>query len=736
MRGPVKLSVGSRVRWHPDPPSPEKNPKWQPPVWRVAAMSGPTVRLLDGPHAAVVDLGDLVGSPTFEVVGADHDLPAADRPDAMALVDVVGEEEAARAEWLAGHIMEMETGFKAGVPTEDQPDPTPGYDPAETMADREAKKLAELADAGHEMSAPTLRRLRGRWHREGLWGLCDRRQARVRDPLSRADPRLVAAIRDQMDAETNQSTGNKNRLYRRVKQTLEANAAADGSEPVRMPPTATFNRYVNALEEGTHLFGLATTRHKMANSPKDRPWTPKRALRPGEMVEFDTSSLDVMVLDWRGEPVPAEITIALDIATRSICAWHIGTASTRAVDAAQLLAHMIVPEPMRPDWEKSLEWSYRMVPGDRMMSLDERLQGAARRPVIYPECVNVDRGRVYLSRAFQGALTRLGISMQPARPYRATDKGSVERTFDSIRTLFSQHCAGYTGGMVAHRGSKEHVEDAASLTIDQVRELFAEFIVAVWGDRPHKGLRFPEMPGVDLTPNQAWEIGIASAGYVHTPADPYYFYELLPVERRKITRSGVTIERLTYNGPGLAGLRMESGDGDGKWAFHVDANDRSRIYFKRPDPAHPRDRTKGEWVSIEWVHARDYAPFSDVLWDYVRRTADQARKDRKLKGLTSEAELRDRLFDLQRRAETGDLTRREAKVAANDAERTGLDTLARPGLTDPEKKRLRLVGGTDVHDDEDDLNADEVGGSYEEDYDTIGDDDVEEAGTYDAGDNW
>lgn len=72
----------------------------------------------------------------------------------------------------------------------------------------------------------------------------------------------------------------------------------------------------------------------------------------------------------------------------------------------------------------------------------------------------------------------------------------------------------------------------------------------MWGDRPHKGLRFPEMPGVDLTPDHV-EIGLATAGYVHTPADPYYFYELLPVVRRQITRSGVTIERLTYNGPGL-----------------------------------------------------------------------------------------------------------------------------------------------------------------------------------------
>lgn len=143
---------------------------------------------------------------------------------------------------------------------------------------------------------------------------------------------------------------------------------------------------------------------------------------------------------------------------------------------------------------------------------------------------------------------------------------------------------------------------------------------------------------------------------------------------------------------------------------------------------------------MEWVHARDYTPFSDVLWDYVRRTADDARKTRKLKGLTSESELRDRLFDIQRRA-NGDLSDREAKVAANNTERTGLDSAGqRPK---PGRGHLTVVGDVSDPADTDVLDDDTgtPGDGYEAGYDTSAeedddDDDVNEAGIYDTGANW
>ena len=50
----------------------------------------------------------------------------------------------------------------------------------------------------------------------------------------------------------------------------------------------------------------------------------------------------------------ADLTIAVDVATRTICAAVLRPVGTKAVDAALLLARMLVPEPMRPGWAEAL----------------------------------------------------------------------------------------------------------------------------------------------------------------------------------------------------------------------------------------------------------------------------------------------------------------------------------------------------------------------------------------------
>ncbi len=73
-------------------------------------------------------------------------------------------------------------------------------------------------------------------------------------------------------------------------------------------------------------------------------------MRPGEQIQIDSTPIDVMVLAADGVPVRADLTIAVDVATRSICAGVLRPVGTKAVDASLLLAKMMVPEPMRPGW--------------------------------------------------------------------------------------------------------------------------------------------------------------------------------------------------------------------------------------------------------------------------------------------------------------------------------------------------------------------------------------------------
>lgn len=186
------------------------------------------------------------------------------------------------------------------------------------------------------------------------------------------------------------------------------------------------------------------------------------------------------------------MTIAVDVATRAILAAVLTAVGTQAVDAALLLAEMAVPHPAKPTWPDALRFTHtQLPPAKRLLTLDERLCGAAARPVVIPETIVVDRGKIFLSRAFTAACETLGISVQPAPPYAPTAKGIVERTFGSINSLWCQHLPGYTGSDVTRRG--RDAEHEACLTLAQLQDLLDEWLVH-YHHRPHQGLRHPVLP--------------------------------------------------------------------------------------------------------------------------------------------------------------------------------------------------------------------------------------------------
>ena len=86
---------------------------------------------------------------------------------------------------------------------------------------------------------------------------------------------------------------------------------------------------------------------------------------------------------------------------------------------------MTVPEPMRPGWDQALAMSASRIPHQRMVSLDARMALAAAKPVIIPDTVVIDHGKVFLSEVFLRAADTLGISVQPAHELTPTDKDRV-----------------------------------------------------------------------------------------------------------------------------------------------------------------------------------------------------------------------------------------------------------------------------------------------------------------------
>ncbi|MFE9069341.1 transposase family protein [Streptomyces violaceusniger] len=245
---------------------------------------------------------------------------------------------------------------------------------------------------------------------------------------------------------------------------------AHGRGVVELPSRSSFYLLVNALAVPADRLGRPA---RTATAPARASSAPV-VLRPGEQAQIDTTRLDIMAVLEDGTMGRPELTIAVDVATRSILAAVLRPHSSKAVDAALLLAEMAVTQPARPAWPRSLYLSRAEVPYERMLSLDELLEGAAARPVIVPETIVVDRGKIYLSEGFIAACETLGVSVQPAPPRRPQAKAVVERTFGAINDLFCQHVAGHTGSNTLRRGKDVAAE--ARWMIPQLQDFLDEWI--------------------------------------------------------------------------------------------------------------------------------------------------------------------------------------------------------------------------------------------------------------------
>jgi hypothetical protein len=265
----------------------------------------------------------------------------------------------------------------------------------------------------------------------GWWRRCTRRSKRPQ--RSRRGPRAT--------------------FYWRVAQLL---TAQHGAGVVAMPSRATFYRLFDRLSQGRHTTGSARTRRSLANRP-DGPFGELTACRPGELVQIDSTKLDVLVLLEEGVPGRVELTGTVDLATRSIPAAVLRP-STKSVDASVLPARTVTPELMRPGWVDALRMSRSVLPHRRLLALDQRLEHAAARPVIVPETIVCDHGKAFLSHNFRSACSRRGVRRRHADRLLAPLLGGRRPAGDlldavSLRLAVGAGPHGATGGNDSARRS-------------------------------------------------------------------------------------------------------------------------------------------------------------------------------------------------------------------------------------------------------------------------------------------
>lgn len=515
-----------------------------------------------------------------------------------------------------------------------------------SLAAREKAKAAELAAAGVAISASGLRKKRLRYEQQGIVGLADGRAAKRMPAFGRVEQAVIEAMRQALAETVQDSTKTIGYTLWRTRQIL---GSSTGDVAVRMPSERTLYRLFAKLSAGCAARGSARTRQSVSSRPEG-VFSEVPASAPGELVQIDSTPLDVLVRMDGGAAVKIEMTAVVDIATRTIAAAVL-CPHAKSVDAAALMARAMVPEPMRPGWPEALAMANSALPYRRMLAADERLEQAAARPVIIPETVVCDHGRVFISHNFQAACRHLGISLQPAHKATPTDKGVVERTLGSVASLFAQYVAGYAGADPARRG--RGLESGPLWSLPELQELLDEWIIASWQVRPHSALRDPGAPRCVLSPNQMYAALLESSGYIPATLSGNDYIELLPTRWQTVGAAGIRFGYRTYDGPELGPLRhSDSGirERKGRWQVHYDPYDITRIWVR------DRRREQGrQWITVYWKHLnRAPVPFGELAWDYARRQHPGA----------DETQTADYVTGLLQRVRHGPQGRADQKIAA------------------------------------------------------------------------
>lgn len=530
------------------------------------------------------------------------------------LLDAAGSPELEERE---RHVREVLTGYQSGHPETARPgEPRPGFGPGRSLMARYEEKAAELG-----VGVRTLRRWVADFAAGGEAGLLDGRAERRSDPIGDVDCRWLAACREVLLEHTEASTPTKALILERVVARL---AQSFGDDAVPAPGRTKAYEVLAELSRGRNTFaGSSKGRRSIAGRPVGA-YGRLRATRPGEYLLLDTTPLDVFAMEpvtlrW----VRTELTVALDLFSRCVAGIRLTPYSTKAVDASGVVYDALRPKLCDPAWGPEARWPYVGVPTALVVDAQRLAEGAelAGMPVLAPETLVVDHGKVYLSRLLTAVCGRMGISIQPARPLTPTDKAPVERFFRTVREGLLAALPGYKGPDVYSRGLD--VEGQAFFFVDELDRILREWVAAVYHRRPHEGLCVPELPGVVMSPNDMYDYGIRRSGFVQIPARADLVFDFLAVEWRRIHHYGIELGSLRYNGPALDAYRNvtspHTGEHRGKWPFRIDAADVSRVWFQDPNDH--------AWHAVAWEHAGAVgAPFSKDALGFARQLA--AQRDR------------------------------------------------------------------------------------------------------------
>lgn len=236
-----------------------------------------------------------------------------------------------------------------------------------------------------------------------------------------------------------------------------------------------------------------------------------------ELVQIDHTLADVIIVDSHhrrsiGRPW---LSLAIDVATRSVLGFHVGLEAPSALAVALCIEHAVLPK-LKP-------------------------RGHAAEPLWeqfgLPQHIHVDNGPEFHGEALTRGCREYGIRLLHRPIARPRFGAHIERL---IGTLMGRvHLLPGSTDSSPSKRAGYHSENEAKLTLREFTEWLALEIAGAYHHGVHRML--------GTTPAAAWAKSIAAGAIPALPADPESFViGFLPVIHRKLQRNGLYFERIRY----------------------------------------------------------------------------------------------------------------------------------------------------------------------------------------------
>ncbi len=412
---------------------------------------------------------------------------------------------------------------------------------------------------------------------------------------------------------------------------------------LKAPDRKTIRRRVLALDE------REITKHrqgpKVAREKYDAVSRSPAVIEALKRVQIDHTPVDLIVVDERDRrPIGRPwLTLAIDVASRMVCGFHLSMMPPSTISVAMALAHCVAPKDL---------WL-----ADRELTFEWPVSGL-------PDLVYMDNAEEFQTEALRSTAEEYGFDLDYRPPGRPNFGGHIERLIGTM--MGAVHLIpGTTFSSVAERGTYPSEKNAV-MTLFELEQWFA-LQVHVYHSTIHSSLR--------RIPLMAWQDATAARDCpIRQIVDHQtFFLDLLPGERRKIRRDGIRLFNIHYWSNVLSPL---AGRLSAPVIIKFDPRDLSSIYYRDEGGRYwtiPYRDLGAPPISLWEHHAAE-----SVLRDRGKHTFNEndlfsaVLQQRKLIGASSSRTRRMRDAGLKRKGETPKRSETRGTEAEDDLEHTEL----------------------------------------------------------------